>query len=109
MNESSDTPRDTKPTTDYRIPLPLATAGVGLLLAWLSPGGLSGGIGFLIGLIIGVLLVALRATQVARRKSHFSNEVVCPNCLVILRLTMDPEITVARRDPKSTHGGLNVR
>src|SRR2546430_6275427 len=109
MKESSDKPRDTKPTTDYRIPLPLATAGIGLLLAWVSPGGLSGGTGFLIGLIIGVLLNAVRASQVGRRKSHFSHEVECPNCLVILRLTIEPEITVAHRDPESTHGGLNVR
>ncbi|MGH9838135.1 MAG: hypothetical protein ACREEM_05065 [Blastocatellia bacterium] len=46
-------------STRTRLPLPVATGGIGLFIAALSPGGLSGGAGFLIGFIIGLLLPAL--------------------------------------------------
>ncbi len=46
-------------STRTRLPLPVATGGIGLFLAAASPGGLSGGAGFLIGFIMGLLLPAL--------------------------------------------------
>lgn len=51
-----------KPFSDIpqtRLPLPIATGGIGLLITAISPGGLSGGTGFLIGFIVGLLLIAL--------------------------------------------------
>jgi len=45
-------------STRTRLPLPVATGGIGLFIAAASPGGLSGGAGFLIGFIIGLLLPA---------------------------------------------------
>lgn len=38
-----------------RMPFPFVTGGIGLLLALVSPGGLSGGQGFLIGFTVGIL------------------------------------------------------
>lgn len=46
-------------STRTRLPLPVAAGGIGLFIAASSPGGLSGGAGFLIGFIIGLLLPAL--------------------------------------------------
>jgi len=46
-------------STRTRLPLPVATGGIGLFIAASSPGGLSGGAGFLIGFVIGLLLPAL--------------------------------------------------
>jgi hypothetical protein len=46
-------------STRTRLPLPVATGGIGLFIAAASPGGLSGGAGFLIGFLIGLLLPAL--------------------------------------------------
>lgn len=51
-----------------RLPLPLATGGIGLLVAYWFPGGLTGGHGFLIGLTIGAGILgvaALLANRVA--------------------------------------------
>ena len=45
----------------HLIPLPLAAGGVGLLLALASPGGLSGGEGFLLGFVVGIAIVVLEA------------------------------------------------
>jgi len=46
-------------STRTRLPLPVATGGIGLFIAAASSGGLSGGAGFLIGFLIGLLLPAL--------------------------------------------------
>lgn len=46
-------------STRTRLPLPVATGGIGLFIAAASPGGLSGGAGFLVGFIIGLLFPAL--------------------------------------------------
>ena len=46
-------------TTRPRLPLPVATGGIGLFVAAVSPGGLSGGAGFLIGFFVGLLFPAL--------------------------------------------------
>ncbi len=40
--------------SETRMPFPFVAGGIGLLLAVLFPGGLTGGQGFLIGFIIGV-------------------------------------------------------
>lgn len=56
--------------SQHRLPLPLATGGIGLLIAYSLPGGLTGGHGFLIGLTMGAgilgvaALLANRATPV---------------------------------------------
>ncbi|MGH9836841.1 MAG: hypothetical protein ACRD9Y_27770, partial [Blastocatellia bacterium] len=54
---NSEKPFSGSPRT--RLPLPVAAGGIGLFIAATSPGGLSGGAGFLIGFIIGLLLPAL--------------------------------------------------
>jgi len=46
-------------STQTRLPLPVATGGIGLFIAAASPGGLSGGAGFLVGFIVGLLFPAL--------------------------------------------------
>jgi hypothetical protein len=41
----------------YRLPLPVATGGLALALAYFVPGGLSGGQGFLVGFILGLFIL----------------------------------------------------
>lgn len=65
-----------------RMPFPLVTAGIGLLLTYIFPGGLSGGQGFLIGFTMGVLVpgvvtlyiigVKARRDQLAKIEMEFS-------------------------------------
>ncbi|MGH9753377.1 MAG: hypothetical protein ACREA2_11395 [Blastocatellia bacterium] len=65
-----------------RMPFPLVTAGIGLLLSYIFPGGLSGGQGFLIGFAVGVLVpgvitlyiigVKARRDQLAKIEMEFS-------------------------------------
>jgi len=59
-------------STRTRLPLPVATGGTGLFIAAASPGGLSGGAGFLIGFLIGLLLPALITllSHLSRTKSQ---------------------------------------
>lgn len=54
---SSVTNSDQKKPASDAVPLPLATAGVGYILAILVPAGLSGGQGFILGLALGIGLV----------------------------------------------------
>jgi hypothetical protein len=49
-----------------RLPLPLATGGIGLLVTYSLPGGLSGGHGFLIGLTIGAGILGIAALLASR-------------------------------------------
>jgi hypothetical protein len=49
-----------------RLPLPMATGGIGLLVAYSLPGGLSGGDGFLIGLTIGAGILGVAAFLASR-------------------------------------------
>ncbi|MGH9833463.1 MAG: hypothetical protein ACRD9Y_10630 [Blastocatellia bacterium] len=60
--------RERPAATRTRLPLPVATGGIGLFIAAVSPGGLSGGSGFLIGFLVGLLFPALVA--VLSEKSH---------------------------------------
>ena len=53
-------------TSHRRLPLPLATGGIGLLAAFSFPGGLTGGQGFLIGLTIGAAFLGLAAALASR-------------------------------------------
>lgn len=87
------------------IPVPLAFAGVGLIVALALPGGLSGGEGFLVGLIVGTLVVLLAesleqrhaAATRARTTTH------CPNCGVGLRVSVvDSTDTSDTPEPRST-------
>ena len=41
--------------TNYsKIPFPVATGSIGLLLAYVLPGGLNGGFGFIVGFFVGI-------------------------------------------------------
>ncbi len=56
----------TRPASNRRLPLPLATGGIGLIAAYSLPGGLTGGQGFLIGLVIGAATLGLAALLAGR-------------------------------------------
>jgi hypothetical protein len=56
----------TRPSSHQRLPLPLATAGIGLLASFSLPGGLTGGQGFVVGLVVGAGALAV-AALLARR------------------------------------------
>ncbi len=56
----------TRPASHRRLPLPLATGGIGLLAAYSLPGGLTGGQGFLIGLMIGAGVLGVAAVLASR-------------------------------------------
>ena len=43
------------------MPFPMVTGGFGLMLAYVFPGGLTGGQGFLIGFVVGILIPGLMA------------------------------------------------
>ncbi len=60
--------RERPAATRTRLPFPVATGGIGLFIAAVSPGGLSGGAGFLIGFLVGLLFPALVA--VVSEKNH---------------------------------------
>jgi len=60
--------RERLAATRTRLPLPVATGGIGLFIAAASSGGLSGGAGFLVGFLVGLLFPALIA--VLSEKSH---------------------------------------
>lgn len=55
-------------TQVHRIPLPLATGGIGLILALLLPVGLSGGRGFLVGFLIGADIVLIEVVAHSKAK-----------------------------------------
>jgi hypothetical protein len=65
-----------------RIPLPFVTGGIGLLLAYVINGGLSGGQGFLIGFILGIATLVVRAfyLESSNIKATHSVLVQCSNC-----------------------------
>ena len=65
-----------------RLPLPIAFAGVGLLVSVTLPGGLSGGQGFLVGLAIGVTatVIAVGFSQTRKPAATARLTVVCPHC-----------------------------
>ncbi|MDB5246421.1 MAG: hypothetical protein JWQ40_815 [Segetibacter sp.] len=46
-----------------RIPIPLATGWIGLLIAYVLPAGFSGTSGFLVGLLIGFAFIVLMDTD----------------------------------------------
>lgn len=52
--------------SQHRLPLPLATGGIGLLMAYSLPGGLTGGHGFLIGLAVGAGILGVSALATSR-------------------------------------------
>jgi hypothetical protein len=52
-------PKSRKKKGDLLIPTPLATGGLGFFLALFSPGGWSGGTGFLVGMLVGFALILL--------------------------------------------------
>ena len=57
----------TRSASHRRLPLPLATGGIGLLLAYSLPGGLTGGHGFFIGLTVGAGILGIAALLATRR------------------------------------------
>ncbi len=59
MFYQSNSEKSFSTSTRTRLPLPVATGGIGLFMAAVSPGGLSGGVGFLLGFLLGLLLPAL--------------------------------------------------
>ena len=73
-------PTSSDSTADSSVPLPLALGGVGMLVAYALPGGLSGGAGFLIGLGIGfaILLAAFLNEVLWPPPARIT--VKCPKC-----------------------------
>lgn len=60
-----------------RVPLPMVTGGIGLLLAMLFPEGLSGAEGFLIGFAVGLsvpIAIALYLTVKKEQRGKLSKE-----------------------------------
>lgn len=56
------------------IPLPLACAGVGFILASLLPGGLTGFLGFVAGLATGFVVIGVRVTlDVSRSRRELAS------------------------------------
>lgn len=95
------------PSDRVKLPLPLATAGIGLFLTYVLPGGLTGGQGFLYGLGIGLVIILLRAltagsvvvksdvvevSQVTNIES-VSNPSTCPHCGKKIQVTITKPIT----------------
>lgn len=54
-------------STQSQLPLPVVTGGIGLLLAYALPGGLTGGQGFLIGFGVGLLILGYGALKLNQR------------------------------------------
>jgi hypothetical protein len=71
-----DNARDFLEIPDSDLPLPVVTGAIGLFLAYVLPGGLSGGEGFLVGLGIGfgILTLAAHQAKVAQVPHR------CPEC-----------------------------
>ena len=87
LSESSERRQGTSNEhSTYSVPLPLALAGIGMILAYALPGGVSGGTGFLIGLGsgFGILFVAFLDYVIRSRPAHVT--VSCPNCGKLLRV-----------------------
>jgi hypothetical protein len=99
----------------FRIPLPIATGGIGLFLAYVIPGGLTGGQGFLIGLVVGFVVLFVSAfsaktesvvADMMRKESPHSDLigvkeiesrlVHCPHCHTQLRVS----ISIASKQDK---------
>jgi hypothetical protein len=72
----------------HLLPTPLATAGVGLVLAGMLPGGLDGGEGFLIGLVVGLVISLVVAITPPRKGADPSR---CPTCGRELPSSQTPE------------------
>jgi hypothetical protein len=94
-------------SADQRIPLPLATAGIGLLFAWLAPGGLSGGVGFLIGFAAGVVVLLLTArSRTGTPTRTMARALRCPNCGHALRIECtEYRVSLVTEEPGSATGG----
>lgn len=56
-------------SAQFQIPLPVATGGIGLILAFATSGGLSGGQGFLIGFAVGLTMLGYIALHANRPKA----------------------------------------
>lgn len=72
------------------LPTPFVTAGIGLVIAMVFPGGMTGGEGFLLGLLFGVGLVIVRVFIQIRDGSHAS--VVCPQCSQVVKVEQKDEL-----------------
>lgn len=70
------------------LPLPFATAGIGMIAAYILPGGLTGGEGFLLGFVGGLvaLYFAARSEELLKRNASALDTVHCPNCNTELRV-----------------------
>ena len=53
-----------------RLPFPVVMAGIGLILAQLLPGGLSGGQGFLLGFLAGILVPGIITLSLRLQRSN---------------------------------------
>lgn len=127
--EIEDVSRDTatfesaaKPTDRSQMPLPIVTGGFGLLFAFVLPGGLTGGEGFVVGLLIGcaLLWIASIEERLAARDDRRLDEwlksasagpvtvkpaktkgleihlkdVVCPSCGSAIHVVSEPEVHI---------------
>jgi hypothetical protein len=70
----------------FLMPTPFAAAGIGLLIAFALPGGMTGGQGFLLGLFIGMVLSVLMPIIAARDRPA---TVRCPECGAMVDCTRD--------------------
>lgn len=79
------------------LPLPVACGGVGLILAYAVPGGLTGGRGFLVGLAVGLVLTAIRVIVSFRSAESELRAIHCPSCdaNLVVKLAVSAE---AKRD-----------
>lgn len=66
--------------SDHRLPLPFVTGALGLLLAYVLPGGLGGGEGFLVGFAVGVALPLLGRLATREEATVAEQECRCPKC-----------------------------
>lgn len=86
--------------TDYQLPLPFVTGGLGLLFAFSIPGGLTGGEGFLVGLAIGVAAPFLRDWAAKVNAVRAADELCrCPKCGTTLAVRLS--------SVKPTDGGVH--
>ncbi len=58
--------QNTNRAASQRLPLPLATGGIGLIAAYSLPGGLTGGQGFFIGLMLGAGVIGIAVLLASR-------------------------------------------
>src|SRR5678815_3319817 len=91
--DSSRVEHERRASVNTRLPLPIAFGGIGLVLAWAIPGGISGGLGFLIGLGVGglVLIASSRMERMPRAEGTDTliQEHACPHCETCLLYTSD--------------------